>query len=395
MKVAHIYGSIDRMHGATKWLLSFSEEINRADTESKIFCINFSIKKPFWFNSQIYSLGKDLSKSNRISRMVKSYLYVFILPLKIDKDTDVIVLHSEISLFAAPLIRLRFKCIKIIYYCYQPPREAYDLWPKIKKEFNPITRSLLELLLPIYRFCDKLLVRLCDHFLVWGIEYKNYFESIYGTKKNISLIPAGVDFEYIKNHNHVISFKLLQKFEDFDYLFLTNASLISKKNLDVFIKTIKQVNENGFSVGGIILGEGPIKNELIAICKNYGIESSIIFTGFVNQITLPSYYFISDIIFYLELNGAWSLSIIEAGAAKKPVIVAPGGSMETLVKHEESGIILNGVDEIDLIASVAIDLIQNKEKRDSYGEKLYKKTSKYSLQNSVKEFNLLIDTLLE
>jgi len=393
MKVAHIYGSIDRMHGATKWLLSFSEEINRNGNESKIYCINFTIDKPFWFSSQIFSLGKDINQSNRVLRMIKNYFYVLFLPLKIEKNTDVIVLHSEISLFAAPLIKLRLRGIKLIYYCYQPPREAYDLWPKIKKEFNPLIRNILEICLPIYKLIDKLLVKICDHILVWGEEYKVYFESIYGTNKAIDLIPAGVDFEYIKNHNPEISSNLSEKYKAFDYLFLTNASLISKKNLDLFIEIVKHANENEYAVGGIILGEGPIKNELKNIAEDLKIEDKIIFTGFVDQESLPSYYYISDLIFYLELNGAWSLSIIEAGAAKKPVIVAPGGSMKTLVSNEVSGIILENLDSAELIASKADDLIKNNHKRDLFGQSLYERTSQYSLQSAVKKFNKIVSKI--
>ena len=42
------------------------------------------------------------------------------------------------------------------------------------------------------------------------------------------------------------------------------------------------------------------------------------------------------ILYYLEMNGAWTMSVIEAGATRTPAIVAPGGSMPTILQDGDT-----------------------------------------------------------
>ncbi len=388
MHIIHLYGHITRMHGATKWLLSFASELKNIGHKSNVLCTEFRIQKPYWLTAKVNAISQSekhpqTASRNRILQLIRNYIHTIQLIKYIPKDAEAIVLHAEGTVLLIPFVKWRRPQALIIYYCYQPPRELYDLWPIIKQDLSMTTRLVVQLLMPIYKWLDKCFVRATDFVLVWSGEYENYARAIYGDIQ-YRRIPAGVNFEmFTDNHRQE---KIITSIRNRKLTILMNATLTRKKNIDLFVSLVARLREQKIDVQGIVIGEGPLENELCDLAKKLGVENHFRIIGFVSQEDLPQYYHAADLLIYLEPNGAWSMSIIEAGAAHIPVVVAPGGSMQTLVRHEATGFVLNDEKDLKATGKIIEKLLADSMLRKKMGEANFKHCQQFSLETSAKKF---------
>lgn len=399
VNIAHIYPNIKRMHGATKWLMLFVTKLTNKGTNNTIFCPIFIVPLPYWFEGKIHPLFRNNKKvdeyigARKLVSILLQLIAIITIPLKIPSNIEVFVLHSELSLFAFPIIKLKHRGKKIIYYCYQPPRELYDLSDSTKTNYG-ISYFLLLPFLYFYKKIDRRLVKECDNVLVWSKEAADYARSIYGNLP-YEYIPAGIDFSVFENYtpqsSQVEQIKIKMQVED-KFILLMNAALTPKKNIPLFITLVKKILEKNIQVCGIIIGQGPEKDSLEKEINRLDLNNNIILAGYVSQEELPLYYHMAKILYYLEDNGIWTMSTIEAGAARIPVIVTPGGSMKTLVLNNVTGFILNKDDiENDLIAKTMF-LACNDEEREKMGKSNYEHSRNFAADMSAEKF---IETMLQ
>ncbi len=378
------------MHGATKWAMSFASELVNQGHDSKLVCARFNIDKPYWFKADLIVAKFSLKPSSKLFRVLANYLNILSLYWLVPKDSDVIVFHAEASTSLLPFMRLRCPNAKLVYFCYQPPREVYDLWPLLKKDYSLPVQLILELILPFYRLLDKFLVRRAELVLVSSDKYEEYVRSIY-LIDCIDLMPAGVDFNVFAEYNQVLTEHLRERYDSADHIILMNATLTRKKRVDLLIRSLAELKKKGMNVHAIVIGEGDLKEELLNLAASLEVRDRLHLMGYITQEELPCYYFIADILFYLEPKGAWTLSIIEAGAASLPVVVAAGGSMTTMVNDGESGIILSENADEKNISDIAITLFQDEQKLLEMGRNNYQHSIQFSLDVLLKKFVWMVE----
>ncbi len=390
MKIINLYSSFDTMHGATKWAMSFATELVNQGHDSQIICSRFEIDKPYWLQAKIISSKRSLKPTNRLLKVLANYLNMLPLFWLVPRDSNVIIFHAEASTALLPFLRLRCPSAKLVYYCYQPPREAYDLWPLVKKDYSLLIQFFLTLILPIYRMIDRFLIKWADMVLVWSDEYEEYVKNIYGINC-IEQLPACVDFNVFTKHDEKIVNRLTDQFESADKIILMNATLTRKKRVDLLVRVLAELKNNDRNIHALIIGEGCLKDELLELASSLGVSDRFHLLGYVTQEELPCYYFVSDVLFYLEPQGAWSLSIIEAGASGIPVVVAPGGSMKTLVKDWETGIILPEAADAMEIANKTLALLDDELICSDMGNNNRNYLMQFSLENAIKQFLRMVE----
>ncbi len=393
MNITHIYGSANRMHGATKWLLLFSSLLAKQNNNSTIVCLNFNIPLPHWFKGEIRPLWKNNFLSHEFSG-IKKLLFITIqfiaMPLlvfKIPQQTEVIIYHGDHSIFTSFLSKIFHRHATHIYYCYQSPRELYDLATTTKQTYG-IWYFLLWPLLSFYKKIDRFLVRRMSTILVWSKEHRELIRPIYGDL-NYHSIPAAVDFSvYNKDSSIINRVNLIKNNINLDdkKVLLMNASLTAKKRIPMFLDLIKKLTMHGYNVQAMIIGEGPDEHKLKSLSSSLNIESHVTFLKYVSQKDIPVYYHLCDLLIYLEPRGLWTMSIIEAGASRKPVITAPGGSMPTLVNHEHTGYVLSDINETDDLFKKTATLLDNDILREQMGENNYTHCLQFSVEEAANNF---------
>ena len=392
MRIAHIYGSVNKMHGATKWLMSFSSKLQDQGHVSTVYCVTFSIPIPSWFTAELKPTFSKMVISEKLPKIKKLVFTLFqmsgtaLMPLRLKKP-DCIVYHAELSIAAILLGRIFHPNAKHIYYCYQPPRELYDLVEGTKKRYGTIYYFLAPFF-EIYKTVDRYLVRKSDLILVWSPEVETYARSIYGNIK-ISHIPPGVDYDSIENAPDIEN-RVKQLRDDLglsdEKVLLSICALTWKKNLDRFIDLVAELDKYGIPIHGIIIGTGVEQERLEKYAVDLGISGKVYFAGTVTEEDLPVYIHLADILLYLESGGAWTMASVEAGAARKPVIVGAGGSMKTLVKNGETGFIVDTDKNRSSLLTQTLSILLNRDIAFQMGQNNYIYSKRFSIESCIGSF---------
>lgn len=144
------------------------------------------------------------------------------------------------------------------------------------------------------------------------------------------------------------------------------------KGHDVFIRGAKEVLDKCSNVKFLIAGDGENRGNLKNLARELGIEDKIIFAGFINDI----YSFINfiDINVLSSRSESFPYVLLEGALMKKPTVSSAVGGIPDLIKDGETGLLFESENHSQL-AGCILELISDREKRESFGMALYKRAT--------------------
>ncbi len=131
---------------------------------------------------------------------------------------------------------------------------------------------------------------------------------------------------------------------------LTVARLMRRKGHDCVLRAMPTILEAAPNVEYLIVGEGPMREELGVLADELGLTDHVRFAGAVAEELLPAYYQLCDVFVMPgrpvrgELAEGFGLAYLEASAAGKPVVATRFGGTEDAVAHGESGLLVEPED---------------------------------------------------
>lgn len=168
------------------------------------------------------------------------------------------------------------------------------------------------------------------------------------------------------------------------------ARLVKQKGLEFLLEAASYVLKGGRQVQFIVVGDGPLKEELEGLAKKLRIEQNIFFTGFREDI--PQ---ILAILYIFVLPSLWEglpLSVIEAMFSSKPAIATNVSGTPEAVVDGETGILIPPKDS-KLLAEAIIELLDSPEKRKRMGEKGRQRAlDLFSIETMVKKYEEFYDS---
>ena len=191
------------------------------------------------------------------------------------------------------------------------------------------------------------------------------FLKIKNINKNISYIPNGVDtadFDKIK----------VSKFKNPTLIFV--GRLHPQKNLSTLIDALNTVKTKIPEINLLIVGKGREEPKLREKVKYLRLQKNIKFLGEVIGKDLIRLYKSSHIFILPSIYEGQPLTLLEAWAAKLPVIVSKTGDCQYLVKKGKNGYLINNTNDIKEISDLIIRVLksENKEKMGQNGYNLVK-----------------------
>lgn len=156
--------------------------------------------------------------------------------------------------------------------------------------------------------------------------------------ENIELVPNGVDIQNFtkklsEEEGRVISDKL--QVTSSDKIIISISRLAEKNAMNDLIDSLKYLPEEYKLV---ICGVGPLENSLKMQVKEMGLESRVIFVGFVDYKDLYKYLNIADIFCRPSLSEGLGNVFLEAMTAQVPVIATSVGGIPDFLKDRETGL---------------------------------------------------------
>lgn len=133
-----------------------------------------------------------------------------------------------------------------------------------------------------------------------------------------------------------------------------------QKRLDVWMEIASQVLKKKPEAHFIIVGDGPLKEELLAKRKALGIEKRLHMPGL--KVDVKPYFSAMDIYMMSSIFEGLPIALLEAMSCGCAVISTKAGGIEEVVEEGKSGLLCE-VDDYMKLTNYGIQLLQNREQR--------------------------------
>jgi glycosyltransferase involved in cell wall biosynthesis len=266
----------------------------------------------------------------------------------------------------------RIKGSYAMYICGGGPREVAGggfntenrIFGKLTEPDTKIERQLINI------------VSMFDINIVRGSSAAQYF-SDKGVNKPLYLVPAGKDIDRFKQSDECKLYDLI-----------IVARLTKIKRIEIYLEAIQLLKINLPQIKGIVVGDGPERNNLINYSKKLGIENNVIFCG--HQESVEKYLKKSKIFVLTSESEGLSQAMIEAMLCGLPVIVPKVGDLSDLVIDSINGFLIKDIDAEKLSKKIEY-LILSDELLYSFGIAALKSATNCSYFN----VSLLWESILE
>ena len=213
-------------------------------------------------------------------------------------------------------------------------------------------------------YCEK-----CNALIVPTRKVEDILYS-YDVDKNMNIIPTGIELNKFYRENYTDEeIKFMREsfnIQDSDFLCVYIGRIAKEKSIDVLIDMFSKIKDEIFKF--MIVGRGPVVDELKNQAENLGISDRVIFVGEVPHDKVPVYYQMGDVFLNASVSETQGLTFVEAMAAKIPVNARYDLNLEDLLVKNEAGLVYKNEEEF--INNIML-LKQNKELREKIIENAY------------------------
>lgn len=172
----------------------------------------------------------------------------------------------------------------------------------------------------------------------------------------------------------------------------TVARLSPEKDQKILIKAFSQALSKCANARLVIVGDGQLRGQLEGYCRKLGILNNVLFLGFRQNI--PQLLSIFDIFVLSSLTEGISLTLLEAMAAKKPIVATHVGGNPEVVVDGLTGLLVPPKDP-DKMANAMLKILQNPDLAKRMGAAGRKRVEeKFSLDRMVREYEKLYEECL-
>lgn len=167
-------------------------------------------------------------------------------------------------------------------------------------------------------------------------------------------------------------FGRLKKYKSVDHLF------------KAFAFVVKSIPEAKLE----IIGKGDYRPKLEKLAKELGIESKVIFHGFVSDEEKIKLLSKSHVVVNTSMKEGWGITNIEANACGTPVVSANVPGLKDSVKEGQSGLLYEYGD-IHELAACLIDIFKDKELKEQLSNGAVEWAEQFNWEDSAK---IMIET---
>ena len=224
----------------------------------------------------------------------------------------------------------------------------------------------------IYYWVNKITSILMDGVIFQSDGIKSSFEVnnvIYLINKEIATIHNCINASKITrnffNTNETRKELLIRD----DDIVLTNVALYNnQKGQSYLLQAMKIILEQKPQAILLVVGWGPLENELKMMARNLGIQNRVSFTGKCQHDEVFRLLSITDIFVFSSLWEGFGLAMGEAMAMGKPIVSTETDGSRALVIDKETGLLVPPRDPIAL-ATAIISLLNEPEKMRLMGQR--------------------------
>jgi len=287
---------------------------------------------------QFYTIPYDLPSMINIGR-------------KIPKGFDVINNHNYPSEWAAVAAKKRLHA-PVVWMCNEPP--FWFFVPELRRGLRRINS-------PVYDVLDRVAVDYIDEILVLSNLASSYVKQAYNRSSRV--VRSGIDPESLGRATGINVREKYGLTKDFVLLQVGNLELNKRQHDSV--KALAILSKYYSDVKLIFDGGGRTR-ELKRLCQVLGVADKVLFMRSTSDQELAEVYAACD-VFVFPAQITWGLAVVEAMAAKKPVVVSRKCGVAEIIQDSVNGLLVNNANPEELARKVEL-LIGNSALRRKLGE---------------------------
>lgn len=242
------------------------------------------------------------------------------------------------------------------------------------------------------RIINRLLSRFTDKVVAVSEAVKDDILKYDGVKRDkVEIIYNGVDVNRFLNVNGDLVRKEFGINMDAAVVG-TVGRLTMQKGHKCLIDAISKIKNNFPEIAFLLIGDGPLKNDLEVYAETLGMKNNIIFAG--TRRNIPEVLAAMDIFVFPSLWEGLGTAVIEAMAAGKPIIASDLPPVREMIEHERNGMLALVKNSTALAQSIKL-LLDKKTFAESLGRSAQEKASScFSIETTVNKYSTLFEEVL-
>jgi glycosyltransferase involved in cell wall biosynthesis len=232
-----------------------------------------------------------------------------------------------------------------------------------------VTKRAGNIVLGFINWIERFSIARADKIIVVTSKLKEALQNEYGVpEEKIVIINNGANTDLFRPINKAQARKKLGLDPDADYICFVGY-LERWQGVEYLIQHMPLIIERCPKTQLLIIGEGPIKQELVEQAESIGITRKVKFTGSVPYSKVPVYIGASDVCALLKIDaksGMSPLKLYEYMACEKPVVASRVDGLG-VVEEFGTGFLVNREDG-QQVAQAFCELLNNEKLRKQQGE---------------------------
>lgn len=184
--------------------------------------------------------------------------------------------------------------------------------------------------------------------------------------KKIRIVPNGVDVDRFTPIGDYEKIKQRIRLGN-RQMILFVGRLIPRKGVNYLIEAAKQIVKEHKDVLFVIVGNGPLRNQLISSIIAASLRDHFVFLGDVSEEDLPKIYRCADIFVLPSIQEGQGIVLLEAQASGKPVVAFNVSGITEAVINKETGLLVNP--RSDELSTAILKLLSDTSLRRKMGQK--------------------------
>ncbi len=179
---------------------------------------------------------------------------------------------------------------------------------------------------------------------------------------------------------------------DDETVFVTLGRLVSRKNIAELIQVMGALKDKKAKL--LIMGTGPLREELEAQARSLGIAEQVKFLGFVEEEEKLRILRMADAFVSTSHHEGFGLVFLEAMACGLPVVCYNYGGQTDFLDDEVTGHVVP-LGSTQRFIKAMTNLVENPEKRKEMGELNLERVKSYFIEHCAHSYESLFEETLE
>jgi glycosyltransferase involved in cell wall biosynthesis len=210
--------------------------------------------------------------------------------------------------------------------------------------------------LKAYCFLDSLWIRFFDRIVAVSNEVKKDMLRYKIPEEKIRVIDNGIALERFEKVVETKKMKNQLGFDEEIRIIGTIGSLIIEKGHIYLLEAARQILDGVKDLKFLIIGDGPLRKPLEEKSEELGIKKDVIFMG--QREDIPELLMAMDVFVLPSIKEGLPVALLEAMAAKRPVIATRVGAIPKVIENKDIGILVEPKD-INELRDAIMNLIDD------------------------------------